>query len=70
MTITDAMTWARSADAGDYLLRYEDTGLTHGEDPGSRCGFDDRELAEIGTVLRGRGLQLQADDQGLIAEVR
>lgn len=54
MTLADAFAWARSAAAGTYLIRYEDTGLSAEEDPGSRCGFDDRELAEIGAVLRGR----------------
>lgn len=68
MTLSDAISWAQSADVGDYLIHYEDTGLTHEEDPGSRCGFDDRELAEIGAVLRSRDMRLTADDRGLVAQ--
>lgn len=68
MSVADAIAWARSADMGDYLIRYEDTGLSHAEDPGSRCGFGDDELDEISAVLRARGMRLTADDQGLVAQ--
>lgn len=67
ISLTDALIWATAAEVGDYLIEYEDTGLTHDEDSGSRCGFDDAELAEIHRVLSGRGLTLMADDRGLVA---
>lgn len=66
--IASAMRWARAAVQGDYLITYEDSGLTDDEDPGSRCGFDDAELAEIEAELRKRGLTLLADDVGLYAQ--
>lgn len=67
MSLSDALYWARDTEAGDYLIEYEDSGLSDEEDPGSRCGFDDRELAEIERVLGERGLKLVADDCGLAA---
>lgn len=70
MTLTDAISWARTADAGDYLIHYEDTGLSAEEDPGSRCGFGDDELDAIRASLRGRGLTLEADDRGLVAATK
>jgi hypothetical protein len=69
MTLTQAIKIAKSADAGDYLIEYADTGLTDAEDPGSRCGFGDDELAEIEQVLARRGLSLRADDEGLLIDV-
>lgn len=66
-SLTDAVAWAETAEAGEYLVHYEDTGLTSAEDPGSRCGYDDAELAEIGQVLGARDLRLVADDRGLVA---
>ena len=60
-----AIEWARETSAGNYLVRYEDTGMTDLEDPGSRCGFGDDKLAEIGRALGRRGLRLVADDRGL-----
>lgn len=68
MTLTDAIHWTRTAEAGDYLITYEDSGLTHEEDPGSRCGFDDQELAQIELAQRQRDLALGADDRGLRAD--
>lgn len=67
MTLTDALAWAQTADAGTYLITYEDSGLTNDEDPGSRCGFSDPELDEIRDVLWARDLRLDTDDLGLIA---
>lgn len=69
MTLSDAIVWARTCDADDYLVRYADSGLSDDEDPGSRCGFDDSELAEIESALRGRDLTLTADDRGLCVSV-
>ncbi len=62
-----ALEWAGTADAGDYLVRYEDTGMTDRDDPGSRCGYGDDELDAIQRELSPRGLMLQADDVGLVA---
>lgn len=70
MSIGDARTWALQAEAGDYLIEYDDDGLTAETDPGSRCGFGDDELAEIERILRDRDLTLRADDTGLCAEAR
>lgn len=67
MTLTDAIRWTRTATAGDYLITYDDSGLTHDEDPGSRCGFGDAELAAIEQLLEARDLTLTADDRGLVA---
>jgi len=64
-TLTDAIEWARQADAGEYLSKYADRPTD--EDDGSRCGWGDDELAEIETALARRKLRLDADDVGLIA---
>jgi len=66
-SLSTALTWAASAAAGDYLVEYEDTGMTDRDDPGSRCGYDDRGLDEIRRVLERRELTLTADDRGLVA---
>lgn len=66
-SLTDAITWARSAEAGEYLARYADDGLTAGTDPGSRCGYSDEQLADVERVLAKRDLRLTADDRGLVA---
>lgn len=63
-----ALAWAETAVAGEYLVEYEDTGLTEAEDPGSRCGYDDAELAQIQRALAARDLRLAADDRGLVAQ--
>jgi hypothetical protein len=34
---------------------------------GSRCGWDDAELAEVRRILARGGLTLRADDRGLVA---
>jgi len=65
--VRDALLWAAAAAPGEYLIEYEDTGLTDAQDPGSRCGYDDRELDQIRAALRTRGLTLAADDRGLVA---
>lgn len=67
MTKQEAIEWARGAEEGEYLIEYEDTGLSAAQDPGSRCGFDDAELDAIRCELARRDLSLEADDQGLIA---
>lgn len=66
-SISEALDWASTAEAGDYLVQYEDTGMSHDDDPGSRCGYDDAELAQIRDSLRERDLTLTADDRGLVA---
>lgn len=70
MDITEARIWATTAVSGEYLIRYEDSGLTDAEDPGSRCGFDDAELDEIRSMLGARDLGLSADDRGLVAHAQ
>lgn len=67
MTLGDALRWAKTADHGDYLITWEESGLTDHEDGGSRAGFDDMELDEIGNVLARNNLTLLADDNGLYA---
>ena len=59
--------WAETCSAGQYLTTYEDDGLDDVSDHGSRCGRDDAALDAIRRVLRGRGMQLVADDRGLCA---
>jgi hypothetical protein len=66
-SISDALTWAASAEDGEYLVEYEDTGMTAEQDPGSRCGYDDAELDQIRRALADRDLTLIADDRGLMA---
>lgn len=66
-SITDALAWARTAEVGEYLVRYKDAGSTPKSDPGSRCGYSDVELDEIEQVLRARDLRLVTDDRGLLA---
>lgn len=68
--LATALEWVRTASDGNYLVKYEDTGLTDEQDPGSRCGYSDPELNEIRAALQARGLTLQADDQGLMAARR
>jgi hypothetical protein len=65
-----ALEWASSASAGDYLITYDDTGVSHDDDPGSRCGYSDPDLAAIERDLRERGMTLRADDIGLVAAER
>ena len=67
-SLTSALAWARTAEAGEYLVEYEDTGMTDAEDSGSRCGYDDAEIAEIRDMLWRRSLRLVADDRGLVAQ--
>ena len=68
-SFADACNWARHvAAAGDYLVRYVDSGRDAESDPGSRCGYGygDDELAELDRILWPRDLRLVADDLGLI----
>lgn len=65
-SLTEALVWAADAVVGDYLVQYEDTGMTDAEDPGSRCGYDDAELDAIRDALDERGLNLITDDRGLL----
>jgi hypothetical protein len=70
MDMHDARKWALTAEAGEYLIEYDDEDCPPAEDdPGSRCGFGDDELAAIERILRDRDLTLRADDTGLCAEV-
>ncbi|MEO7895893.1 MAG: hypothetical protein ABIR65_01220 [Pseudolysinimonas sp.] len=69
-SLADALEWARSADAGEYLVHYVDAGSTSTSDPGSRCGYDDAQLDAIGRTLAERDLQLVTDDRGLLADAR
>lgn len=64
--LLDALAWARTAVAGEYLARYTSE---QGDDPGSRCGYGDDVLDEAGRILGARGLRLAANDLGLVAEV-
>lgn len=65
MDYQEALEWATYAEPGQYLCEYADDGLTAEEDTGSRCGFDDRELDELQSILRERDLCLETDDVGL-----
>lgn len=67
-SLTAAIAWARTAKAGAYLFEYEATGMTDVDDPGSRCGYSDSDLAEIESVLGRRDMTLVADDRGLVAQ--
>lgn len=67
-SLTTALSWARTAEVGEYLVEYEDTGMTDVEDPGSRCGYSDAELSEVQQVLGRRDLLLVPDDRGLVAQ--
>lgn len=67
-SVPSALRWAATAVAGEYLVKYEDTGLTDSEDPGSRCGYGDDELDAIRRELGKRDLTLAADDCGLVAQ--
>ena len=67
MVLSEAIQWAKTAEEGDYLVYWDEDGFNSETDPDSRGGFDDAELAEIETVLRRRGLTLEADDIGLAA---
>lgn len=67
-SMTEAREWAMTAEAGEYLVEYDDDDLDDVSDSGSRCGFDDQQLAEIEYILGDRDLKLTADDRGLVAE--
>lgn len=72
-TLTDhtAVLWARNeARLGDVLIEYDETGLSAGADPGSRCGLSDPALAEIDSYLAARDLRLEATDIGLVVVAR
>lgn len=60
--------WARTVTPGEYLVTYEDTGLSEEEiiNDGSRCGYDDPTHDQINKWLGERGLCLDTDDTGLI----
>ncbi len=64
--VTD-LEWAMGAEPGSYLALFDDDDLDDVSDPGSRCGRDDMQLDAIRGVLDARGLQLVADDIGLVA---
>ena len=68
-TTAELMTWARTANAGEYLARYADDGLDDVSDSGSRCGYGDDQLDAAKRILRSRDLTLTADDRGLVVEV-
>lgn len=65
-TLTDALEWARRAAAGEYLAKFADWAPIE-DDDGSRCGWDDADLAEIDRVLAARNLKIEANDRGLVA---
>lgn len=68
--VYDAIGWARSAPAGDYLAAYPEGSVLDAEtNPYALCGYDDATIAEIEWVLRGRGMQLFADRVGLLCDV-
>ena len=58
----ESRTWARIARPGQYLAKYSEYS---GDDHGSRCGYADDQLAELGRILRTRGLRIEPDDRGL-----
>jgi hypothetical protein len=66
MTNIEAVIWARTAEANEYLATYDEDDMDDVSDAGSRCGFDDEALDEISCVLGKRGLRLEADDVGLV----
>lgn len=61
----DDLDWARDCRAGDYLLNWSLMPIEI--DPGNREGRTDEELDAIKRELSGRGLRLEADDQGMVA---
>lgn len=68
LTDDAAIAWALGvAEDGDVLIEYEETGLSHEQDPGSRCGLSDPALDQIRRWLRSRDLLLVATDTGLEA---
>lgn len=68
MSLTELTKWARQADAGEYLVEYENTGITDIEDPGSMCGYGADELDAVKAELAMRDLSLEADDRGLVVQ--
>lgn len=65
ISLVDAVIWADTARAGDYLIRYVDPRFE-----GVRnltAGFNDSELAQLSWVLMANGLSLEIDDVGLVA---
>lgn len=66
-----AVMWSRNeARLDDVLIEYDETGLAHSDDPGSRCGLSDPALAEIDSHLAARDLRLEATDIGLVVVSR
>lgn len=57
-----ARAWSRVARPGQYLATYSEYS---GDDHGSRCGYADDQLDELGRILRKRGLRIDTDDVGL-----
>ena len=60
-SLSEALEWARSAEAGEYLEHH------YGPDPKNLCGYSEQDLAEITRALRAHDLSLTADDVGLVA---
>ena len=67
LAAADACAWARGAEAGDHLIDWDESGLEAYEDTGSRAGLDDPTLDDVNRILSGRGLRLEATDEGLVA---
>ena len=59
-SLSEALEWARSAEAGEYLAHHE-------AKPGNSCGYSEQDLSEIKRQLRAHDLSLTADDVGLVA---
>jgi hypothetical protein len=66
-SLSKALHWARNAEDGDYLVDWDETGMSDQDDPGSRAGYDDDELDQIRNALEKNDLTLEADDVGLRA---
>lgn len=81
----DSMT-VEQVSPGKYAVTHDDSGRTiwvgmaastqaaydaaQEADTGSRCGWDDAELADVERILRRGNLTLKTDDRGLVASAQ
>ena len=69
MDLAEAVSWALSCEPNDYLIAFDECGVSAEDDPWCQCGFNDEELGQITYILHLRGMRLDTDDVGLVANM-
>lgn len=63
----DQVALCNAAIEGDDAAIAKCRAVLDANDSGSRCGFDDQQIADLENILGARDLTLKADDRGLVA---